>query len=80
MDITPLLHKVMDRRALTRTESHEAFSAIMRGDVTPVQLAAFLAALRVKGESVEEITGAAEAVTASFFAFEYLNKTEVVFE
>src|SRR5258708_31881902 len=34
----------------------------MRGDVSPVLISAFLAALRVKGESVEEITGAAEAM------------------
>jgi anthranilate phosphoribosyltransferase len=62
MNITPLLHKLMDRRPLTRAEAHEAFSALMSGEVSPVVMAAFLAALRVKGESVEELTGAAEAM------------------
>ena len=62
MSLLPLLHKVMDRRALTRDEAHAAFTEIMHGDVPPVHIAALLAALRVKGESVDEITGAAEAM------------------
>src|SRR5260221_11264819 len=62
MSLAILLHKVLDRRTLTRTEAHDAFAELMRGDVSPVLISAFLAALRVKGESVEEITGAAEAM------------------
>ena len=62
MSLSPLLHKLMDRRPLTRAETHDAFSALMRGEVSPVHMAAFLTALRVKGESVDEITGAAEAM------------------
>jgi anthranilate phosphoribosyltransferase len=68
MSLLPLLHKVMDRRALTRAEAHDAFVAMMHGDVSPVHMAAFLAALRVKGESVEEITGAAEAMREAAIA------------
>ncbi len=62
MSLLPFLHKVMDRRPLTRAEAHEAFAELMRGEVSAVLLSAFLAALRVKGESVDEITGAAEAM------------------
>src|SRR4051812_41061805 len=62
MSILPFLQKVLDRRPLTRAEAHQAFSELMRGEVTPVLIAAFLAGLRVKGESVDEITGAAEAM------------------
>ena len=62
MSLTTPLHKLMDRRALTRAEAHEAFSIIMRGEVSPVLISAFLAALRVKGETVEELAGAAEAM------------------
>jgi len=62
MSLLPLLHKVMERRSLTRAEAHEAFAALMHGDVSPVLMSAFLSALRVKGESVDEITGAAEAL------------------
>jgi anthranilate phosphoribosyltransferase len=62
MSLLPLIHKLMDRRALTRAEAHAAFTEIMHGEVPPVHLAAFLTALRVKGESIDEITGAAEAL------------------
>ena len=60
--IAAYLHKLMDRRPLIRAEAHEAFTALMSGEVTPVMMAAFLAALRVKGESVDELAGAAEAM------------------
>jgi anthranilate phosphoribosyltransferase len=47
---------------LTRAEAHDAFSMVMRGEVSPVQISAFLSALRVKGESIDELAGAAEAL------------------
>lgn len=62
MTIAAQLQKLMDRRALTRPEAHDAFAALMHGDISPVHMAALLTALRVKGESVEELTGAAEAM------------------
>src|ERR1051326_8860752 len=62
MSLLPLLHKVMERRGLTRAESQDAFSELMRGETSPVLMSAFLAALRVKGETVDEITGAATAM------------------
>jgi anthranilate phosphoribosyltransferase len=62
MSILPLVHKLMDRRALTRAEAHAAFAEIMHGEVPHVHIAALLTALRVKGESIDEITGAAEAL------------------
>jgi anthranilate phosphoribosyltransferase len=43
--------------SLTEAEAGEAFETIMRGDATPIQIAGFLVALRMKGETVEEITG-----------------------
>jgi anthranilate phosphoribosyltransferase len=42
---------------LTEEEAATAFETIMRGDATPIQIAGFLVALRMKGETVEEITG-----------------------
>ena len=62
MSILPFVHKLMDRRALTRAEAHAAFTEIRRGQVPPIHIAALLTALRVKGESIDEITGAAEAM------------------
>ena len=49
---------------LTREQARAAFDDLLSGEVTPVQAAAFLAALTVKGESTEEIVGAAQAMRA----------------
>ena len=51
------LHKVMNRRDLTSAEAQSAMEEILRGEATTPQIAAFLAALRVKGESAAEIEG-----------------------
>jgi len=56
--------KVLDGRDLTRAQAHEAMDSIMRGEATPAQIAGFLVALRAKGETVDEITGCAEAMRA----------------
>jgi anthranilate phosphoribosyltransferase len=50
--------------SLTEAEASAAFEGIMRGDVTPVQIAGFLVALRMKGETVDEITGFARTARA----------------
>ena len=47
-----------------RAEAFAAFEAMLSGDVTPAQIGGFLMALRVRGESVEEITGAVAAMRA----------------
>ena len=57
--IKPLLNKVASGNALSEPEAEDAFDIIMSGDATPAQIGAFLMALRVRGESVDEITAAA---------------------
>ena len=59
-----LITKVADGTSLTRAEALTAFDAILSGEVTPAQIGGFLLALRVRGETVEEITGAVKAVRA----------------
>jgi anthranilate phosphoribosyltransferase len=56
--LKPLLAKVADGRSLSRDEAREAFNVLMSGEATPSQIGAFLMALRVRGETVDEITGA----------------------
>jgi anthranilate phosphoribosyltransferase len=49
-------------QSLDEQHTREVFGAVMRGEVTPVQLAALLMGLRVKGETPEEVAGAARAL------------------
>jgi anthranilate phosphoribosyltransferase len=58
----PLIAKVAAGAELTRAEAFDAFEAMLSGDVTPAQIGGFLMALRVRGEGVEEITGAVAAM------------------
>jgi anthranilate phosphoribosyltransferase len=58
----PLIAKVAAGSHLSRAEAVGAFDAILSGEVTPSQLGGFLMALRVRGESVDEITGAVTAM------------------
>jgi len=56
------LHKVLDRESLSSLEAMEAMEEILRGEATTAQIAAFLAALRVKGETADEVLGLAQAM------------------
>jgi anthranilate phosphoribosyltransferase len=56
--------KLVRCESLTEDEAASAFGVIMRGDATPVQIAGFLVALRMKGETVDEITGFASTARA----------------
>ena len=64
----PLIAKVAAGAALTQTEAMAAFDAMLSGEVTPSQMGGFLMALRVRGESVGEITGAVLAMRAKMVA------------
>jgi anthranilate phosphoribosyltransferase len=61
-DLRPILRRVADGETLNETEAVEAFGLIMSGDVTEAQIGALLVGLRVRGETVEEIAGAARAL------------------
>lgn len=55
---------LVDGRDLLGEEAHAAMMQVMSGQATPAQIAGFLIALRMKGETVEEITGCARAMRA----------------
>jgi anthranilate phosphoribosyltransferase len=60
--ITDYLKVVVDRRSLTREQAAAAMDEIMSGRATDAQIAAFLTALRMKGETVDELTGFASVM------------------
>ncbi len=56
------LAKLLDGKDLTRAEARAVMNTIMRGEATPGQIGGFLVALRLKGETADEIAGCAEAM------------------
>jgi anthranilate phosphoribosyltransferase len=58
----PLLARLVDGRVLSGDEAHAFFAACLRGEPTPAQVAAAVTALRIRGETVEEIAAFATAM------------------
>ena len=63
-ELKGLIAKVASGAALTRDESARAFDRMMSGEATPSQMGGLLMGMRVRGETVEEITGAVSAMRA----------------
>jgi len=61
-DLKSIIGKVATGATLTREEAASAFDSMMSGEATPSQMGGLLMALRVRGETVEEITGAVAAM------------------
>jgi len=62
LDTREALAIVAGGRTLSRDEAREAMASVMAGDATPAQLGALLAALHIRGETVDEIAGFASAL------------------
>jgi anthranilate phosphoribosyltransferase len=62
--IQQVLADLLDGNDLSRERSREVMDEIMRGDATQAQIGGFLVALRLKGETADEIAGCAEAMRA----------------
>ncbi|HWE81983.1 MAG TPA: anthranilate phosphoribosyltransferase [Gaiellaceae bacterium] len=60
--IQAALARLLDGRDLTQEEARGVMNTIMAGEATPAQIGGFLVALRLKGETAEEIAGCAEAM------------------
>src|SRR5437870_7343235 len=56
------LSAVVEGQSLTLDEARDAMGAVMDGEATPAQLAALLVALRMRGETIEELAGFATAM------------------
>src|SRR5277367_171496 len=61
-DFKSIIGKVATGATLSRDEAASAFDSMMSGEATPSQMGGLLMALRVRGETVDEITGAVSAM------------------
>ncbi|MGA7138110.1 MAG: anthranilate phosphoribosyltransferase, partial [Terriglobales bacterium] len=76
--ILDALHRIADhRQSLSRGEAHAVMSEVLTGQCSDAQIAALLVALHMKGETVEEIVGFAEAIRAAAVPLE-LNSDSVL--
>ncbi|MCG8312985.1 MAG: anthranilate phosphoribosyltransferase [Pseudomonadales bacterium] len=62
MEIQAALKKVIESESLSELEMAQVMRQIMTGEATPAQIGGFLVALRMKGETIDEITGAARVM------------------
>lgn len=60
--LKPFIAKTINRTDLTAEEAEQAMNIIMTGQATPAQIGAYLVALRMKGETIPEITGSVRAM------------------
>src|ERR671926_1014953 len=69
-DLKSIIGKVATGATLSREEAASAFDSLMSGEATPSQMGGLLMALRVRGETVEEITGAVTAMRSKMLTVE----------
>ncbi len=69
-DLKQLIGKAADGNPLTRGEAEAAFDVMMGGEATPSQIGGFLMALRVRGETVDEISGAVQSMRSRMLKVE----------
>ena len=70
MSLKPVLARLAAGERLAESEAEHAFGIIMSGEATPAQIAGLLMAMRVRGETVAEMTGAVRAMRARMVAIE----------
>jgi anthranilate phosphoribosyltransferase len=68
MTVQEALARLLDGKDLSRAQARDVMGEIMRGEATPAQIGGFLVALRLKGETADEIAGCAEAMRAHVLA------------
>ncbi|MDE1313666.1 anthranilate phosphoribosyltransferase [Vibrio aestuarianus] len=64
-----IINKLYAQQSLSQAESQQLFDVIIRGELDPILMAAVLTALKIKGETPQEIAGAAKALLANASPF-----------
>lgn len=78
--LRPYIAKAINRNDLTVEEAQAAMNIIMTGQATPAQIGAYLIALRMKGETVDEITGSARAMRANALRVEVIDRSVPIYD
>ena len=78
--LKPYIAKAINRTDLTSVEAEEAMNVIMTGQATPAQIGAYLVALRMKGETIAEITGSVRAMRAVALKVELAESDGLVYD
>jgi len=78
MELGALIAQVTERRDLSAEEAESAFDTVMRGEATPVQIAALLVALRTKGHAPSEVAGGVRALRKAMIRVRALDPGSLV--
>ncbi len=78
--LKPFIAKTINRIDLTADEAQEAMNVIMTGQATPAQIGAYLIALRMKGETIPEITGSVRAMRLNAVKVQLAQSDEPVYD
>jgi anthranilate synthase/phosphoribosyltransferase len=78
--LKPFIAKTINRTDLTSAEAEEAMNIIMTGQATQAQIGAYLVALRMKGETIAEITGSVRAMRANSVKVKLSDSNERIYD
>jgi anthranilate phosphoribosyltransferase len=78
--LKPFIAKAINRQNLSAEEAEQAMNIIMTGQATQAQIGAYLACMRMKGETIEEITGSARAMRATAVKMTLSEKVNPVYD
>jgi anthranilate synthase/phosphoribosyltransferase len=78
--LKPFIAKTINRTDLTAEEAEEAMNVIMTGQATPAQIGSYLTALRMKGETIPEITGSVRAMRANGVKVKLADPNERIYD
>jgi anthranilate phosphoribosyltransferase len=78
--LKPFIAKAINSQDLSADEAESAMTIIMTGQATPAQVGAYLVALRMKGETIEEITGSVRAMRAVALKVPVLDRSKPIYD
>ena len=78
--LKPFIAQAMRRENLNAEQAEQAMMVIMTGGATPGQIGSYLTAMRMKGETIEEITGSARGMRANALPVSFTNRPQTLYD